>query len=83
MSLRSSPLFDAEGKGTPLLFGQLRRRLPVQPVQARAVLVERGSATAYMRSWWRTAFPDRQPLPQEPIARRDGVATDQFWNLLA
>lgn len=83
MSLRNSPLFDPDGKGTPLLFGQLRRRMPAQPVQSRAVLVEQGMATAYFRSWWRAAFPSRQPLPQEAIARRDGVASDEFWTLLA
>lgn len=83
MSLRSSPLFDAEGKGTPLLFGQLRRRLPLQPVQSRAVLVRDGVATIYFAAWWRAAFPTREPLPTEAIARRDGAGSDRFWDLLA
>ena len=82
MSLRNSPLFDVDGKGLPLLFGQLRSRMPLRPVQSRAVLVERGFATAYFNQWWRAAYPDRQPLPKEQIARRDGVATDRFWNAL-
>lgn len=83
MSLRLSPLFDAEGKGTPLLFGQLRARTPVVPVQARAQLVARGFATTYLADWWRVAFPNREPLPKEQIADRQGVASDRFWNLLA
>ena len=81
MSLRSSPLFDAEGKGAPLLFGQLRRRMPLQPVQSRAVLVDGGMASAYFEAWWRSAFPTREPLPKEPIARKDGTGTDRLWDL--
>ncbi len=83
MTIRSAPLFDKDGKGLPLLFGQLRRRMPLQPVQARVALVSAGIATPYFAKWWRAAFPDRLPLPQEAIASRQGVATDQFWNLLA
>lgn len=82
MTIRNSPLFDPSGKGTPLLFGQLRRRMPQQPVQSRAVLVDGGLASAYFAAWWRAAFPTREPLPKEPIATRDGLGTDRLWDLL-
>lgn len=82
MSLRSSPLFDKDGLGNPLLFGQLRRRMPAQPLQSRAVLVKDGLATEYFAKWWRVAFPNREQLPKEMIADREGLASDRFWDLL-
>lgn len=82
MSSRSAPLFDAEGKGTPVLFGLLRSRMPVVPVQSRAVLVEQGMATRYFSDWWRTAYPARSPMPTDQIANRDGTGTDRLWSAL-
>lgn len=84
MTIRNAPLFGPGGHGTPVLFGQWRRRMPAQPIQARNVLVERdGTATKYFRDLWRAAFPTREPLPLEPIADRDGLGTGRFWDLLA
>lgn len=83
MSLRNSPLFDREGKGTPLLFAQLRQRVPVEPVQARAVLVEDGFATRYFAQWARAAFPSRDPLPADRISDRLGIGSSRFWDWLA
>lgn len=82
MSIRSARLFDSDGKGTPLLFGQLRQRMPLQPVQSRAVLVEQGLATRYFAQWAKAAFPTRDPLPADRIADRLGVGSDRLWDWL-
>lgn len=47
------------------------------------MLVRKGYATDYFAAWWRAAFPTREPLPQEVISDRAGVASDRFWDLLA
>jgi hypothetical protein len=83
MSLRNSPLFFPNGLGTPLLFGQLRRRMPQTPLQSRAVLVDGGVASRYFADWWRASFPDRRPLPKEPIANKNGTGTERLWDVLA
>lgn len=83
MSIRKASLFDGQGKGTPLLFAQLRQRMPLQPVQSRAVLVDGGFATRYFAEWARAAFPSRAPLPADRISDRLGVGSDRFWDWLS
>lgn len=82
MSLRNAPLFSPDGLGLPLLFAQLRRRMPVRPVQSRAVLVDDGRATKYFADWWRVAYPSRGHMPTDPIAEKDGRGTTRFWDAL-
>lgn len=77
-------LFRPDGFGAPLFFAQWRDRLPRVALQTGAQLVEQdGSATNYLRSTWRAAFPDRSPLPFERVANKDGTGTDLFWQVFA
>jgi hypothetical protein len=80
MSLRSAPVFDADGKGTPFLFGQWRRKAPLQPIQSGCVLTREGRPTTYFAALWRAAFPTREPLPDQ-IAQKDGTGTARFWDV--
>lgn len=84
MSVRSVPLFTKEGRGTPLMFAQWVRRGPLQPINTALRLVtEEGLPTIEFRGLWVRAFPSRPPLPQGPVARDDGAATDAFWFLFS
>lgn len=62
---------------------QWRQRGGAQPLQSRvAYLDPEREASREFRTLWRLAFPDRQALPNEPLADRAGRGTDAFWNLL-
>lgn len=80
MSVRTVPLFGAGGRGTPLLFAQWIAKGALQPILTTMRLVDaEGVPTPEFRGLWGKAFPTRPPLPQGAAARRDGVATDDFW----
>ena len=83
MSSRSNPLFDRAGRPTPFLMAQWRQKGAAQPLQARVgyLGLER-AAEPHFRALWRSAFPNRQALPNEPLAERDGRGTDVFWERL-
>jgi hypothetical protein len=78
--LRNAVLFLPNGKGSPLLFAQWRRRAPAKPIQSRNVLTDGGTPSRYFADLWREAFPTRRPLPGK-IAERDGRGTDEFWDV--
>ena len=83
MSVRVIPLFDPAGRPTPFLQAQWRQRGGVQPLHSRVVYLQQDrTASTEFRAAWRAAFPDRQPLPNEPLADRAGRGTDIFWDRL-
>jgi len=82
--MRDAVLFAPDGLGTPLLFGQWRRKAPQAPIQSYAVLLNRDlTASAYFRALWTRAFPTRRPMPVDPIAQPDGKGTDRFWDVFS
>lgn len=81
LTIRLGVLFLPDGKGSPLLFAQWRNKVPLQPVQSNAALVDGGLATKYLRDIWAAAFPLRPTMPWEPIANSDGTGTDAFWRV--
>jgi hypothetical protein len=78
--LRNAVLFMPDGKGSPLLFAQWRRRDPAKPLQVRIPLADRGAPTPYFEAIWRAAFPTRRQLPGK-VAEKDGRGTDEFWDV--
>lgn len=86
MTIRAALLFTPAGMATPILRGQWNGQdpAPLQPIQANNRLVgDDGTASAYFRRLWELAFPDRHPLPDDPIATKDGRGEGRFWDLLA
>jgi hypothetical protein len=82
VSLRKAILFR-DGKATMILRAQCSQQGALQPIMAGARLLEADrSASRYMRSWWRVAFPEREHLPFGPVATEDGLGTDVFWDLM-
>lgn len=77
-------LFTSEGKPTPLLLAFWRDRAPVVSLQAAgALLASDRTASDLFRSQWRAAFPNREPMPVDAIAERDGRGAVAFWDVFA
>lgn len=75
-------LFE-NGEPSYLLLSEWRNRDPATPlsVAMQALNADRTPSDLF-RSAWRGAFPDRAPLPNEPIAEPDGRGTQAFWDAL-
>lgn len=82
MSIQSAVLFDGDGRPTYTLVSQAKAKAAERSLQPAVRCVDgAGVATSYFRAWWNIAFPTRNPLPDEPIADRDGVGTLAFWQV--
>lgn len=82
MSIQSAALFDQDGKPTYTLVSRVKAKAAARSLQPAVRCVdENGEATAYFRAWWSVALPTRNPLPDEPLADRDGVGTPAFWQV--
>ncbi len=75
---RSIPLFYGDGRATPFLRAQWRKRVPLRPLQAVAPLVDNGAPSPALTGVWAAAFPDRSSLP-DVVANPDGTGTAAFW----
>lgn len=83
MSIRTAVLFLVDGKPSPVLLAQSRAKGSRQALQADvpAADPQDGTATPAFRSWWTSAFPLRNPLPDEPVTNPDGTGSDAFWKV--
>ena len=72
------------GKPSPLLLAFWRERDPSRSLQAGiSLLDDGGTANLTFQQAWRAAFPDRGPLPAEPVATPEGRGTREFWKAFA
>jgi hypothetical protein len=77
-------LFTPTGKAAPMLLAFWRAREPLQPLQAAVELLNAdATGNESFRRAWQGAFPDRDPLPTEPLAERDGRGTEALWTVFA
>jgi hypothetical protein len=73
----------ADGSPTYFLLSEWRNREPLIPLQPTLLALEEDRRpTPLFRSAWRTAFPDRGPLPDEPLADEDGRGTQALWDVM-
>jgi hypothetical protein len=80
LSLRSAVLFDGLKPANDLR-RQWTAKGALQPLSTADILAADLSANGFFRGLWPKAFPTRRPLPFGPIARKDGSATDDFWEV--
>ena len=78
--MRQAVLFK-DGKATLILRLQCAQKGALQPILGWEMLEQDRSPSRQMRAWWGKAFPTRQPLPFEPVAKEDGTGTDRFWDV--
>lgn len=72
-----------DGSPTYFLVSEWRNRAPAVPLPVSLVLLDgERKSTQELRSAWRASFPDRQPLPDEPLADEDGRGTQALWDAM-
>lgn len=75
-------LFEAR-RATYFLLSEWRNRGPLIPLQPTMDLLEPDrTKTVHFDGAWRAAFPDRDPLPNEPLAETDGRGTEALWDAM-
>lgn len=82
MSVRNIPLFERDGRPTPFLMAQWRRRGGYQPLNPRVSYLDADqTANPLFEALWAKAFPGRGGLPVDPLADADGRGTPAFWSV--
>jgi hypothetical protein len=80
VTTRSAKLFDGLKAG-PFLRSQWVAKGALQPLSTADILDADLSANRFFRGLWPKAFPTRRALPFGPLGRKDGTATDAFWDV--
>ena len=82
MSDAVAVMFGPEGRPTPVMIARWRGKGAIVAMPPRTVLIERDrTATPAFRSFWKTAFPDKESLPPEPISDREGRFTQKMLSI--
>lgn len=74
-------MFTEKGRPSPFLTRRWKDKGGLQALQPLAVYVRGGYATPGFRSIWQRAFPDRDPIPTDAIATRDGRFTSDMLSI--
>ena len=74
-------MFDPRGRATSYQHARWKAKGALVPLQADAVLVDKGLATQSYRDAWTYGFPTRSPMPQTAVATRAGKFTDDMLNV--
>lgn len=78
MSDTVAVMFTAQGRPSPYLRQRWKAKGGLQQLQPLAIYVQGGYAKPCFRSLWAKAFPDKDPIPTDPIAQRSGQFTEHM-----
>lgn len=74
-------MFTPNGRPARILHARWRAKGGQKPIPSLLRCHTGGYATPQFRGLWRAAFPDREPLPTDPIATRDGRFTEEMLSI--